>query len=281
MTVDEGFSWKRFLTKKRYVPKWLSRGLAIIVVLLIIGWIFWSYFFSLQVNTFAILRINNEDLSVVPQPLADRTIGPSYGSFDAFGYNFQLPWRDANRLNNLKYTFVARSSVGDVIIFTDPSPVADLPTLITKNPDAFRSIFNSGENTSPYAFLREELFTRPQDISFFVSRRHALRTCLLVRLKWVELATGVIEIEAIDTPYVRGFEYKKRDGVTLKLFDTSDRPLIFDSQTQSRRSHNRRLTPSSFLCVQLPRSHGSPQPNWPRNVMGAGLSMGHGGMHLD
>ena len=225
VTVDEGFTWNRFLTKKRYVPKWLSRGLAIIVVLLIIGWIFWSYFFSLQVNTFAILRINDEDLSIIPQPLADRTIGPSYGSFDAFGYTFQLPWPDANRLNNLKYVFVARSSVGDAITFADPSTGADLPSVIKKSPDAFLSIFNSAEITSPYASLREELSTRPQDISFFVSRRHALRTCLLVRLKWVELATGVIEIEAIDTPYVRGFEYKKKDGATLKLFDTSDRPL--------------------------------------------------------
>ena len=179
----------------------------------------------LQVNTFAILRINNEDLSIVPQPLADRTIGPSYGSFYAFGYNFQLPWLDANRLNNLKYVFVARSSEGDAITFTDPSTGADLSSLIKKSPDPFLSIFNSGEIASPYAFLREELFKRPQDISFFVSRRHVLRTCLLVRFKWVELATGVKEIEAIDTPYVRGFEYKKKDGVTLKLFDISDRPL--------------------------------------------------------
>jgi len=225
VTVDEGFTWKRFLTKKRYVPKWLTRGCAIIVILLITGWLTWSYFFSLQVNTFAILRINNEDLSIVPQPLADRTIGPSYGSFYAFGYNFQLPWLDANRLNNLKYVFVARSSEGDAITFTDPSTGADLSSLIKKSPDPFLSIFNSGEIASPYAFLREELFTRPQDISFFVSRRHVLRTCLLVRFKWVELATGVKEIEAIDTPYVRGFEYKKKDGVTLKLFDISDRPL--------------------------------------------------------
>jgi hypothetical protein len=225
VTLDEGFSWKQFLTKKRYVPKWITRSFAIIVVLLAFGWLIWSYFFSLQVNTFAILRINNEDLSIVPQPLADRTIGPSYGSFDAFGYTFQLPWQDAKRFNNLKYAFVARSSRGDAMIFTDPGTSADLPTLVKKNPNAFRSIFNPGENTSAYAFLREELFTRPQDISFFVSRRHALSTCMLVRLKWVELATGVREIEAIDTPYIRGFEYREKDGVTLKLFDTSDRAL--------------------------------------------------------
>jgi hypothetical protein len=262
VTVVEGFSWKQFLTKKRYVPKWLKRGLAIIVVLLITGWLIWSYFFSLQVNTLAILRINNEDLSIVPQPLADRTIGPSYGSFDAFGYTFQLPWQDANRLNNLKYTFVARSSVGDAIILADPSTSTDLSTLVKKNPNAFRSIFSSGETISPYAFLRQALFTRPQDISFFVSRRHALRTCMLVRFKWAELATDVREIEAIDTPYVRGFEYKKKDGVTLKLFDTSDRFL--DIRFANSRSPIPQSEINAFIFSLRPtseESHGSPQPN--------------------
>jgi hypothetical protein len=262
VTVDESFSWKQFLTKKRYLPKWLTRSLAIIVVLLIIGWLIWSYFFSLQVSTFAILRISNEDLSIVPQPLADRTIGRSYGSFDAFGYTFQLPWRDANRLNNLKYTFVARSPVGGAIIFTDPSTSADLPTLVKKNPDAFHSIFNSRVDTTAYAFLREELFTRPQDISFFVSRRHALRTCLLVRLKWVELATDVKEIEAVDTPYVRGFEYKRKDGVTLKLFDTSDR--LLDIQLTNSKSPISQSEINAFIFSLRPaskESHGSPQPN--------------------
>lgn len=224
-TLDEGFSWKQFLTKKRYVPKSLKRGLAIFVVLLISGWSIWSYFFSLQVNTFAILRINDEDLSIVPQPLTDRTTGPSYGSFDAFGYTFQLPWQDAKRLDNVKFDFVARSSVGGIMLFTDPGTSPNLATLVKKNPEAFRSIFSSGEITSAYALLREELFTRPQDISFFVSRRHALRTCLLVRFKWIELVTGVQEIKAIDTPYVRGFEYRGKSDVTLKLFDTSDRFL--------------------------------------------------------
>ena len=84
---------------------------------------------------------------------------------------------------------------------------------------------------------------------------------MLVRFKWVELATDVREIEAIDTPYVRGFEYKKKDGVTLKLFDTSDRFL--DIRFANSKSPIPQSEINAFIFSLRPasESHGSPQPN--------------------
>jgi hypothetical protein len=123
------FSWKAFLTKKRFVPRSLKRAFrysCYIILCLFIAGALTSYFFGSQCALLfmtheAMSAEDRKELSIIPTPLPDMTEATSGATHEAFGVSLTPPCEQPYRseLHKTLWIFHCDSHLNGIL--EDPS----------------------------------------------------------------------------------------------------------------------------------------------------------------
>jgi hypothetical protein len=207
---------------------------AIPLAALALGW----YSFAPQIAASAMLRaarvqLKDPLLGLTPRPLTDTTINSSPGTrIDRFGYSFEVPWTDLEKIDDFRSVARIRFQSGRVITFLNPVDsvgVAQMfrnPKLSTTDRVNFQRMYGIDILGSNYAALDAILRMTPDRVSLFAPRRYAIGNAMLLMMKSAQMSGAETGLFEINRGEVRGFQKgdpaKNKKMNLLELFDPSD-----------------------------------------------------------
>jgi hypothetical protein len=150
-------------------------------------------------------------LAVIPQPLKDYTVNSREGmSFSQFGYEFEAPWKDVDRVDNLKSLTRIYFKGGQFVLFFDPNQKIDrlkvMQDAAAQNGKDLRVLFGSEIPASNYQALNTILSTTPHHESHLIPSNDLVRNGLLLALKRSELVNGASCLYSVGTQNLLGFQ---------------------------------------------------------------------------
>ncbi|MDR3736325.1 MAG: hypothetical protein P4L10_12410 [Acidobacteriaceae bacterium] len=240
-TEPAPFSWKAFLTKKHYVPRfivktfWITLGTIIVFSILIV---LVAYQFGPQL----VLRytIHEDALAykstgilpqsqLVPTSQTDVSVSPSGAPFSIYGIEFNLPCNEYTFPNRWdRNVFRCKSGLVGLI---SKNPLPPFSKAISasqdKNSQQLKATLGPELLSSEYALMNTALNTKLVDVSLLSGRDSALRMLSLEGCKNIYLLLAN-SAHPINTAEFRGFEFatvppaqfsSKYYQIRLELFD--------------------------------------------------------------
>lgn len=203
-----------------------------IVGVLVCGAVF-TIFYGVQANAWYTARkmVREEPyLTMVPQPLKDTRINSSIGMpLSCFGYGFEVPWKDLDRLEEHERIARVVFKSGPVIVFFRPKGKAEsVEALQGGDPvqaQQIRALYGPETMASDYELERAILSMTPDQVSVFMPRNEAIRDSTLLLFKTFKVRREQSALYSVQTPNLRGFQKgdPSRDKSTaLELFDYQD-----------------------------------------------------------
>jgi len=192
-----------------------------------------ALFYGPRLIVYYYLHRDEPVFTLTPQSLSDHATNAQEGrSFSQFGYEFEVPWKDVDRVDNLKSVARIYFKSGPVLIFFDPQKRIDRIKALdatTQNGNALRVLFGPRAPISNYELLKAILSTTPQDVSPLTGTNDLFRNSMLLTLKLSELPNGVSYLYSIETPSFRGFQkgdpLHDKKVIILDLFNRQDHEL--------------------------------------------------------
>ncbi len=170
---------------------------------------------------------------MVPRSLADFSIEQTAGrNFTFYGYQFEAPWTDVKREEDLKSMELVYFSNNLFIMLHDPAQsVNQLKVLTsegTENEAGLKRLFGEEATRSNYALRSKILNLTPRDIHLSLSRQKMVSSSVLLMLK--PMWTGALQggLYSFQTEWLRGFQQgdPTRDKtVTIDAFDAHDHEI--------------------------------------------------------
>lgn len=164
-------------------------------------------------------------LAMVPQPVKDTAVNPEPGkSFSCFGYTFEVPWKDVDRIDNGKTLERIVFKSGRVLLLFDPKEKTDR----IKTLQGGSALFGAEAMASNYNLENAILFMTPDKVSLRLSRNEAIRNTMFLMIKSTELKKEESALYSVQSRDLRGFQKGEpsRDKVIfLELFDDQDREV--------------------------------------------------------
>jgi hypothetical protein len=184
---------------------------------------------------------NDPRLALIPQPLKDYTASLQEGmSFSQFGYEFQVPWKDLDRVRNLKSLTMISFKSGKTVVLYDPKETLDrlkvMRDAATQEGKDLRVLFGSEVPASNYQLLNTILSTTPHHVSLLSPSNDLVRNSILLTFKRSELVNEPTCVYSIETQNLRGFQkgdpLRDEKATILDLFNERDQDLELWVATQ-------------------------------------------------
>jgi hypothetical protein len=188
-----------------------------------------AYYFARQMNH------DDPRLALTPQPLTDYGANLTEGmSFSEFGYDFEVPWKDVDKVRRFKSLTMISFKSGQTVTFFDPQQTVDRIKIMREaavpTGKDVSVLFGSEAMASNYQLLNTILSTTQRPISILTPSKELVRNWMLLTSKQSELINDPSHIYSIETPRVRGFQkgdpFRDQKATILNLFvDKQDHEL--------------------------------------------------------
>ncbi len=208
------------------MPKWMRILVALGVGIVVVG-IYLSYF-GMQTASALLVRYQYRkipDVEKTPAPLADLSISDvPHKKASYFGYEFELPWDDTNEEKDRTVGTIHLSAFrsGNAFWFSTIPPKEFVNLIMKKSdldPQRFREIYGDEALESDYGFHKKMLWTRPSDITPFVSQRQVATGMSLLIIKAISMPKADSGIFSIRAPGFEGFQFESPKGRPFKVID--------------------------------------------------------------
>jgi hypothetical protein len=213
---------------------WILIGCAAVLALVCSSHIL-TYYFAREANH------NDPLLTLTPQPLKDYRASSQGGmSFSQFGYAFEVPWRDLDKVDNRKSVTRIYFKGGQVVLFFDPKQTVNrlkvMQDAAAQNGKDLRVLFGSEVPTSNYQVLSAILSTTPYRVSLLTPTNTLVRISILLTFKHTELINQPTSVYSVETHNLRGFQkgdpLRAERATILDLFNEQDQDLELWVATQ-------------------------------------------------
>jgi hypothetical protein len=174
----------------------------------------------------------NPVLSIQPKPLQSNAASTAPGTdVLAFGYEFDVPWTNAEQRPSGDTSLRISDGSGKVIIFSNPANRGSTIQAMYVNLSGQKSLFldTIRELQTNYALEQAAVNWTPDQASLFMSRAEANRTLVLMTCKVAEGHAGMSGIFTLHAGKFSGFQFgdpATSPRVTLRLFDPKDRQIL-------------------------------------------------------
>ncbi len=168
---------------------------------------------------------------ITPQPLTNQNADPLNDgeTIDCFGYSLRVPWKIATHTEAktvATFQFVNGASISLADMRGDTLGPGLLENANAKEVARLKVMYGSKTLSSRYEFLRAELTTSPDEVSFWHSNLSTAGTLTLL-MERQGLLQRANKVYTIATPHLRGFQINHANAATIHLivFDAKDREL--------------------------------------------------------
>ena len=184
-------------------------------------------------------------LATIPQPLKDSKAATAEGvTLSRYGYEFEIPWKDIDRINNLKTTTWVIFKSGRNVMVDDPSQKPDRIQVMreqaAEDGHDVRDLFGAATVASNYQLVNAELTMTPERVTLLMPGKELARDFTLLLLKGAEALNTESGLYSVEAHGFRGFQKGApeagQDRVVLQLFDAQDRELNLSIFVDSRKN---------------------------------------------
>jgi hypothetical protein len=208
--------------------------IATLGVWLVLGFMTYAVLFGPQLAVvFELDRAAREapELSVKPGTLNTTNCAGAPGTtVSAFGFEFEVPWKEVETRQMGTAAFRVASKEGQVVVLLDPGIAVDsLQTMYSAGSgqaDQVRAIL--GEIKSNFALEEAAVTWTPDQTSFLMSKIEAARAFILANAKRGVGSDARTGIYAVESPGFKGFQYgdpARSRQILVRLFDAQDRQV--------------------------------------------------------
>ncbi|HWZ45223.1 MAG TPA: hypothetical protein VNW97_17250 [Candidatus Saccharimonadales bacterium] len=173
-------------------------------------------------------------VAVLPRPLNDVSVSQDTGvTLSHFGYQFDAPWDDVEKIDLPGGLFRVAFLSGRVIAFMDPAHEVNAIKVMkddaAQRGEHLEDTFSPEAIASNYAWLRSRLTVTPSQISFWTPPKQVVQYYVFLNLKGVMMQQAETGLFSIQTQRLRGFQMGDplRAAIHIDVFDDQDRHFEF------------------------------------------------------
>ena len=190
-------------------------------------------------------------LALVPQPLPELGSSAAPGTtLSDFGYEYEVAWPapTTSRRTNGVAAYIFPGERG--LAFFDP---AESTAGFDHLPSPIQQLISA---LTGYEVMKRSLYTTPDQVSLFLSKRESARRMFLLNQKDIDLRRSPSVVYSFERSQFRGFQMgnpSTDDQVEVLCFDRSGRQLVFEfGSTSSSRPRVSQQDVSRMIETILP-----------------------------